>query len=165
MNNSEDNLNKRIRNLERLSFSIILLVASIYAILNAEQTIEKYGNIGVTIYLTMLFISYLFSTIYFINLGKTITEDLSSQVAEFYEIHKPLLSKLKIPLIVIFGVLATKYLFKFEWNIIGGSLTLMLIGYIITISLDKSTWLKDKLGIKYEIKKEEQSELIKFQDE
>lgn len=162
MNNSENDLKKRIRNLERLSFSIVIFVLSFYAVLNPDEVLEKYGEIGLLISLTLFLISYLFSTIYFINVTGTIIEDVNLQITEIYEKHKSLLNKLKIPLIVILGILATRFLFKFEWNIIFGSLTLMLIGYVITLSVDKSTWLKDKLGIKYKIKKEEQSELLEW---
>lgn len=162
MNNSENDLKKRIRNLERLSFSIVIFVLSFYAVLNPDEVLEKYGEIGLLISLTLFLIFYLFSTIYFINVTGTIIEDVNLQITDIYEKHKSLLNKLKIPLIVILGILATRFLFKFEWNIIFGSLTLMLIGYVITLSVDKSTWLKDKLGIKYKIKKEEQSELLEW---
>ena len=162
MNNSENVLQKRIRNLERLAFSIVIFVVSFYAVLNPDEVLEKYGEIGLLISVTLFLISYLFSTIYFINVTGTIIEDVNLQITEIYEKHKSLLNKLKIPLIVILGILATRFLFKFEWNIIFGSLTLMLIGYVITLSVDKSTWLKDKLGIKYKRKKEEQSELLEW---
>ena len=160
MDNSENKLYKRIRNLERLSFSIIMFVLSTYSILNPEQVFAYYGDIGLIISLTSFFTFYLFSTIYFMNLTGVIIEDTSSQITKFCEIYKPFINKLKVPLIVIFGVLITRYLFKFEWNMIFGSLTLMLIGHIIITNIGKSTWLKDKLGVK----KDEQLELLKWVD-
>jgi len=137
MKNGSSKIEQRIRNIERfLISSCILILSLLYISAKSDSQIENYKEIIVTV---LFFISFTMSFNYFSNLITSFAEDISIQISNFTKSHKATIDKLnktiKMPLIVILGILAIRYLFEFEWKLIFGSLTLMVIGSVVTICL------------------------------
>ena len=150
MKNGSSKLEQRIRNIERfLISSCILILSLIYLTAKSDSKIENYEEIIVSIF---FFISFTISFNYFISLTISFAEDISIQTSNFIKSHKATIDKfnktIKLPLIVILGILAIRYLFEFEWKLIFGSLTLIVIGSIVT------NWLKNYFGKRQERLKE-----------
>ena len=150
MKNGSSKIEQRIRNIERFLISgCILILSLIYLIPKADSKIENYEEIIVSI---LFFISFTISFNYFLNLIFSFAEDIGVQTSNFIKSHKAtidILNKtIKLPLIVILGILALRYLFEFEWKMIFGSLTLIVIGSIVT------NWLKNYFGKRQERLKE-----------
>ncbi len=150
MKNGSSKIEQRIRNIERfLISSCILILSLLYISAKSDSQIENYKEIIVTV---LFFISFTMSFNYFSNLITSFAEDISIQISNFTKSHKATIDKLnktiKMPLIVILGILAIRYLFEFEWKLIFGSLTLMVIGSVVT------NWLKNYFGKKQEQLKE-----------
>lgn len=150
MKNGSSKIEQRIRNIERFLISgCILILSLIYLIPKADSKIENYEEIIVSI---LFFISFTISFNYFLNLIFSFAEDIGVQTSNFIKSHKATIDKLnktiKLPLIVILGILAIRYLFEFEWKMIFGSLTLIVIGSIVT------NWLKNYFGKRQERLKE-----------
>ena len=150
MKNDSSKIEQRIRNIERFLISTCFLILSLlYLTATADSQIENYKEIIVSV---LFIISFTMSFIYFSNLITSFAEDISIQTSNFTKSHKATIDKLnktiKMPLIVILGILAIRYLFEFEWKLIFGSLTLMVIGSVVT------NWLKNYFGKKQEQLKE-----------
>lgn len=150
MKNGSSKIEQRIRNIERFLISICILILSIiYLTTTSDLQIENYKEIIVSVF---FFISFTMSFNYFLNLITSFAEDISIQTSNFIKSHKATIDKfnktIKLPLIVILGILAIRYLFEFEWKLIFGSLTLIVVGSVIT------NWLKNYFGKKQEQLKE-----------
>lgn len=151
MKNGSLKIEQRIRNIERfLIYSCFLILSILYMILTSDSQIKNYES---AIVLVLFFVSFTMSFNYFLNLTTSFAEDISIQTSNFIKSHKATIDKLnktiKLPMIVIIGILAIRYLFEFEWKLIFGSLTLMVIGSVVTNCLKnyfgkKQEKLKDK---------------------
>ena len=151
MKNGYLKIEQRIRNIERfLIYSCFLILSILYMILTSDSQIKNYES---AIVLVLFFVSFTMSFNYFLNLTTSFAEDISIQTSNFIKSHKATIDKLnktiKLPMIVIIGILAIRYLFEFEWKLIFGSLTLMVIGSVVTNCLKnyfgkKQEKLKDK---------------------
>lgn len=151
MKNGSSKIEQRIRNIERfLVYSCFLILSIVYLTTTSDSQIENYKEIIVSV---IFFISFTMSFNYFLNLTTSFAEDISIQTSNFIKSHKATIDKLnktiKLPMIVIIGILAIRYLFEFEWKLIFGSLTLMVIGSVVTNCLKnyfgkKQEKLKDK---------------------
>lgn len=138
-------LEERIKNVERALFSFFFLVSSYLSLSNPDGMPSYYGNYGILLFIIIFLVSFIFTTMYIINVGVSVMIDATHSSLSFIVNNKNTIAKTLVALLIPISIFILVGLGQ-DLKDIAVGLIFIIIGSIVPKLKQIHKWILDMLS-------------------